>query len=55
MKNLKEKLEDKDPERVRTFMKAASGVVKKILGQFDEYQFFTGESVRRSFLPSDGP
>ena len=45
MKQVKDHLDKTNPDRTRPFMKAASGCVKKILSQFDEYQFYTGESV----------
>lgn len=45
MKAVKEHLEKENPDRVKPFMKAASLLVKKILGNFAEYEFFTGESM----------
>eukprot|EP00128_Syssomonas_multiformis_P006048 Colp12_sorted_trinity150504_noHs@17080 len=45
MKAIKEHLEKTNPERVDAFMKGAAAVVKKILGNFSDYQFFTGESM----------
>lgn len=44
MKRLKKHLEEKNPERVPIFEKAAAGFVKKVLEKFDDYQFFQGES-----------
>ena len=38
------KLKEKNPERVEGFQKAAQAFVKKVLGQFSEYQFFLAES-----------
>ncbi|KCV69978.1 hypothetical protein H696_03443 [Fonticula alba] len=45
MKNIVEHLKKNDPERVTAFQKGAQSYVKKVLGQFNEYQFFTGESM----------
>lgn len=45
MKALTDKLKEKNPERVAAFQKAAQGYVKKIIDNFNEYQFFTGESM----------
>ena len=45
MKAVKAHLEENDPDRVKDFMSGAAKMVKKILGNFKEYQFFTGESM----------
>ena len=46
MKDVKEKLEaTASPDDVKAFMKAASGAVKAILGNFDQYTFYTGEKM----------
>ncbi|KAJ1725449.1 hypothetical protein LPJ53_000379 [Coemansia erecta] len=53
MKDLEKKLaepqgdedEAKTKERVDKFKKDAAGLVKKILGNFKDYEFFTGESM----------
>ena len=46
MKDVKEALEKSAGEaEVKSFMKAASGAVKNILGNFDNYTFYTGESM----------
>eukprot|EP00123_Amoebidium_parasiticum_P022635 comp9151_c0_seq1/m.4313 comp9151_c0_seq1/g.4313 ORF comp9151_c0_seq1/g.4313 comp9151_c0_seq1/m.4313 type:complete len:171 (-) comp9151_c0_seq1:258-770(-) len=45
MKSLKTYLSEKKPDRVDPFMKGIQPVVKKILGNFGDYQFFTGESM----------
>ena len=45
MKKLTKYLEEKKPERVPTFQKNAQNYVKKVLGNFSEYQFFTGENM----------
>jgi len=45
MKKLTKYLEEKNPERVPTFQKNAQNYVKKVLSNFSEYQFFTGENM----------
>ena len=46
MKDVKEKLEkESTPDEVKAFMKSASGAVKSILANFDNYTFYTGESM----------
>jgi len=45
MKKIKEKLQEEHPDQVDDFMKNAQSFVKEVLGQFDEYQFFIGESM----------
>jgi len=45
MKTIKGKLAESDPERVKPFMAGAQDEVKKILGNFKNYQFYTGESM----------
>ena len=46
MKDVKEKLEaTASPDEVKAFMKAASGAVKAILANFDNYTFYTGEKM----------
>jgi len=45
MKTIKAKLTESDPERVKPFMAGAQEEVKKIMGNFKNYQFFTGESM----------
>ena len=45
MKKLKEKIEESgDSARSAAFMAGAQTFVKKVIGEFDEYQFFLGES-----------
>eukprot|EP00922_Rhytidocystis_sp_ex-Travisia-forbesii_P025598 GHVS01037575.1.p1 GENE.GHVS01037575.1~~GHVS01037575.1.p1 ORF type:complete len:261 (-),score=60.74 GHVS01037575.1:561-1343(-) len=44
MMRIKGKLAEKNPDRVDKFMNGAKVVVTKILGEFDEYTFYTGES-----------
>jgi len=45
MKTIKGKLAESDPERVKPFMAGAQDEVKKILSNFKNYQFYTGESM----------
>ncbi|BEJ11173.1 hypothetical protein CspHIS471_0105950 [Cutaneotrichosporon sp. HIS471] len=45
MKAVKTKLEATKPDRVATFEKAAAGFAKKIIGNFKDYEFYTGESM----------
>lgn len=45
MKALKAKLNETNPERVAIFEKNATTLVKKILGNFKDYEFYVGESM----------
>ncbi|NP_001279242.1 translationally-controlled tumor protein homolog [Callorhinchus milii] len=45
MKVLKKKLQESKPERVEAFTTGATNLVKEILGNFRNYQFFIGESM----------
>jgi hypothetical protein len=45
MKAVKAKLETTNPDRVATFEKAAAGFAKKVIGNFKDYEFYTGESM----------
>ena len=45
MKKIIEILKEKNPDRVTPFQKNVQGFVKGILGKFDDYQFFMGESM----------
>lgn len=45
MKTIKKKLEETDPEAVSVFEKGAQAYVKKIVGSFKDWEFFTGESM----------
>ena len=45
MKAIKKKLEDKNPERIPIFEKAAANYVKTLLGNFNDYEFYTGENM----------
>jgi len=44
MKKVKTYLEEKNPERVAGFMSGAKEMVGWILKNFDEFQFYMGES-----------
>ncbi|OCH94111.1 translationally controlled tumor-associated [Obba rivulosa] len=45
MKSVKSKLEETNPERVQAFEKGAQGYAKKIVANFKDYEFYTGESM----------
>merc|ERR1711976_418990 len=45
MKNLVTRLEKDHPDRVNAFKSGAQGFVKKVIGEFSEYDFYTGESM----------
>ncbi|EPY51562.1 translationally controlled tumor protein [Schizosaccharomyces cryophilus OY26] len=45
MKTIKGRLQEKNPERVPIFEKKAVEYVKKILANFNDYDFFIGESM----------
>jgi len=45
MKRLLEHLKVNNPERVEAFQKEAQEFVKKVLGKFEEYEFYTGEQM----------
>ncbi|KAF5115455.1 hypothetical protein DV454_002289 [Geotrichum candidum] len=45
MKRIKAKLAETDPEAVSVFEKGAAAYVKKIVANFKDYEFFTGESM----------
>ncbi|KAE8626190.1 hypothetical protein XENTR_v10006544 [Xenopus tropicalis] len=45
VKLVKAKLEETDPDRVKPFMKGIQDRVKLILGNFKNYQFYTGERM----------
>eukprot|EP00070_Physeter_catodon_P037097 XP_028343991.1 translationally-controlled tumor protein homolog [Physeter catodon] len=45
MQRVKALLEKEQPDRVDKFMSGAQALVKKILGSFDDFQFFLGESA----------
>lgn len=45
MKKVKAHLEEKDPERVEAFEKAAQNYAKKIVASFKDWEFFTGDKM----------
>ena len=45
MKRVKEHLEKNNPDQVTEFTSNVQKFVKGVLGEFKEYQFFTGESM----------
>ncbi|KAI5477399.1 hypothetical protein MNV49_006389 [Pseudohyphozyma bogoriensis] len=45
MKEIKAHLQEKNPERVAAFEKGAAVFAKKVLGNFKDYEFYTGESM----------
>lgn len=45
MKAIKAKLEEKNPDRIAIFEKGAQTYVKKILENFGDYDFYTGDSM----------
>jgi len=45
MKNILDGIKAKNPERADTFQKNSAAFVKKVLGDFKNYEFFTGETM----------
>ena len=45
MKAVKTKLQESNPDRVETFEKGAQNFAKKIVANFKDYEFYTGESM----------
>ncbi|RLV91634.1 Translationally-controlled tumor protein [Spathaspora sp. JA1] len=45
MKRVKAYLAENDPESVEAFEKGATAYVKKVLGSFNDWDFYTGESM----------
>ncbi|GAA5996838.1 Tma19p [Rhodotorula paludigena] len=45
MKAVKAQLQEKNPERIPEFEKGAATFVKKVIGNINDWQFFTGESM----------
>jgi hypothetical protein len=45
MKSIKKYLEENNPDRVPIFEDKVKDFVKKILGNFGDYEFYTGESM----------
>lgn len=45
MKTIKQSLQETNPDRVPEFEKKAAEFAKKIVGNFSDWEFFTGESM----------
>lgn len=45
MKEIKNRLQETNPEEVPIFEKGAQAYVKKVIGSFKDWEFFTGESM----------
>ncbi|CCK68378.1 Tma19p KNAG_0A07250 [Huiozyma naganishii CBS 8797] len=45
MKSIKAKLQESNPDEVATFEKGAQTYVKKVIGSFKDWEFYTGESM----------
>ena len=45
MKSVKTKLQETNPERVEAFEKGAQTFAKKLIGNFKDFEFYTGESM----------
>ncbi|GMM47039.1 Tma19 protein [Pichia kluyveri] len=45
MKSIKAKLAESDPDAIPVFEKGAAAYVKKVIGSFKDWEFFTGESM----------
>ncbi|AGO10527.1 AaceriABR075Cp [[Ashbya] aceris (nom. inval.)] len=45
MKEIKNRLQETNPDEVATFEKGAQAYVKKVVGSFKDWEFFTGESM----------
>ncbi|CUS20523.1 LAQU0S01e08526g1_1 [Lachancea quebecensis] len=45
MKSIKNKLQETNPDEIATFEKGAMVYVKKVVGSFKDWEFFTGESM----------
>lgn len=50
MQRLRKHLEENDPDRVKDFMAGASQLVKFVLGNFNEFQFYVGPSFDQSAM-----
>ena len=48
MKAVKAHLQSTNPDRVPIFEKKAAEFAKKVVGNFKDYEFYTGESMVRS-------
>ena len=45
MKVIKAKLGETNPDRVETFEKGAAAYAKKVVANFKDFEFYTGESM----------
>lgn len=45
MKTIKAKLQESNPDQVEVFEKGAQKYVKKVIGSFNDWEFYTGESM----------
>lgn len=45
MKRIKAQLAESDPEAIETFEKGAQTYIKKVIGSFGDWDFYTGESM----------
>ncbi|CAM9021757.1 unnamed protein product [Wickerhamomyces anomalus] len=45
MKKVKSHLQEKNPDQVEIFEKGAQKYVKKVIGSFNDWDFYTGESM----------
>ena len=45
MKTIKQNLQETKPERVPEFEKKAAEFAKKVVGKFNDWEFYTGESM----------
>ncbi|AET39595.1 Tma19p Ecym_4562 [Eremothecium cymbalariae DBVPG len=45
MKEIKTRLQETNPDAISTFEKGAQTYVKKVIGSFKDWEFFTGESM----------
>ena len=45
MKAVKAKLQETNPDRIEAFEKGAAGFAKKVVGNFKDFEFYTGESM----------
>lgn len=45
MKRVKTYLQENDPDQVAAFEKGATTYIKKVIGSFKDFEFFTGESM----------
>ncbi|ODV82857.1 hypothetical protein CANARDRAFT_30499 [[Candida] arabinofermentans NRRL YB-2248] len=45
MKSIKSYLQENNPDEIESFEKGATAYVKKVVGSFKDWEFFTGESM----------